>query len=300
MALIASHTPTRRPFKIQSYQYLFILGGVLSLTILAIFWVYPLIGAFWWSFHDTTYSISNPVYVGWANYLKCVNDPLFWQMMVRTALFTLGSVAAMTVGGTLLGIILGPSFSGVGLLRTLLYIPVIISFVVTGLLWRAMLAETGLFNQLIGYLGLPAIGWLTTPQWAMLGVLLAVVWKGMGYYATFIVAQYQSLNDSLVEAAYLDGARPWQVTWFVVLPQLRQGITLIVLIATVGALKTFAEIYLMTGGGPARATETLAVSLFTEGFGYMALGKASTLGIMLMAIVLLCAGVQQYLTRHEN
>ncbi|MFM7469608.1 MAG: carbohydrate ABC transporter permease [Vampirovibrionales bacterium] len=282
------------------YQPLFTVGVWLSLAILLVFWVYPLLGAFWWSVHDTTHTLTSPRFVGLTHYWRCVHDPLFWQMMGRTALFSFSTVCAMTLGGTFLGLILGPQFQGVGLLRTLLYIPVIISFVVTGLLWKVLLAETGVFNQFLGLLGLPVIGWLTTPQWAMVGVLLAVIWKGLGYYATFIVAQYQSMNESLVEAAYLEGAKPWQVTWFVVLPQLKQGISLITLIATVGALKTFAEIYLMTGGGPARATETLAVSLFTEGFGYMALGKASTLGILLMVSVLLCAWIQSWVTRSRD
>jgi ABC-type sugar transport system permease subunit len=278
---------------------------LLPIGLLLAFWVWPLLGALLVSMADFTHDMHAPRFVGLANYARLLGDPNTWALLGRTLLFCATVAPAMTIGGILLGLLCGEARPGMGLARGMLYVPVVTSFVVTALLWKGLLIEDGLINHTLslfaGLIGLPAvkIPWLATPTTAMVGVTLAVVWKGLGYYAMFAVAQFQQRNKNLDEAALLDGASRWDLLWRITLPQLRPAVFLILLISTVGALKTFTEIYVMTNGGPVNATETLAVAMLQRGFGELDLGGACVLGFVLMGLVIVLSAAQQWL-QHQG
>ncbi len=169
--------------------------------------------------------------------------------------------------------------------RTVLYIPVITSMVVVGLTWKWLYAREGLLNQWLTTLSggfIPAMDWLTSPTVALVAVAVVVVWKGLAYYMMMYLSQLQGIPNDVYEAASLDGANRWQQHWYVTLPYLRPIGAFVLLISTIGTLKLFTEIYVLTNGGPLNATVTWVYFVYQKAFEYLDLGTACAAGLLLM------------------
>lgn len=250
------------------------------------FFFLPLIMAFRISLSDYSHDIYHPAFVGLGNYLKLASSAPFWSAMQNTFLFLVGVVPAMMTLPIILALLLNGKLKGISIFRSLIYIPVVISMVVVGIAWRWLYADDGLINWMLSLFHWPKVGWLVNPDIALYSVMIVIVWKGMAYYMMMYLAHLQSLSQELYEAAEIDGAGLWRKHWHITLPHLRPTIVMVAIISTIGSLKVFTEIYVMTRGGPVGATKTLVYYIYERAFENLDLGIASAAGIVLMLILL--------------
>ncbi len=257
----------------------------LPIGCLAVFFFGPLLAAGWMSLLDYSQSLEKPTFLGLGNYTRLLQTPAFLQAVWQTGLFWLAIVPAMVVLPLALALFLNRAVFGVGAIRTVLYLPVVTSLVVVGLAWKWLYAKDGLINAGLATVGLPSVDWLTDPNIAWLAISLVVIWKGAAYYMMMILAHLQSLNSELLQAAELDGASPWQRHWHVTIPHLAPMVAFVMVMSTIGTLKMFTEIYVLTGGGPLGSTQTWVYYLYEAAFGHLELGLACAAGILLMWVL---------------
>ncbi len=174
------------------------------------------------------------------------------------------------------------------------------SMVVVGIAWRWLYADDGLINWFLSLFHIGKVGWLVNPDIALYSVMIVVVWKGMAYYMMMYLAHLQSLSQDLYEAAEIDGANLWQKHLNVTLPHLRPTMVMVAIISTIGSLKVFTEIYVMTRGGPVGATKTLVYYIYERAFENLDLGVASAAGIVLMLILLVFSILEMKLSPKED
>jgi len=254
--------------------------------ILILFFFIPFIESFILSFQGFGNNIYNPQWVGLDNYIKLLYAPIFWKTMLNTFIFLLGVVPALVVLPLIIAIMVNQKLAGVKIFRILIYIPVIVSIVVAGIAWKWLYADTGIINYLIGLLGIDKIGWLTDPKYALYSVMAVTVWKGLGYYMVIYLAALTSVPKDLYEASDIDGASVFQKHITVTVPHLMPAITLVSVISSISAMKTFVEIYVMTQGGPLNASKTIVYYIYQRAFENLDLGYASAAGVVLLVIIM--------------
>jgi putative chitobiose transport system permease protein len=263
-----------------------------TLVILGVFLVYPLLASIWYSFHD--YNVVRPaVWVGLGNYQKLLGDEIFRIAFSNTIVYALGVIPACAVVALVMALLVNQPLRGITFFRVAFYIPVITSIVVVGIVWKWMYFEDGIINSLLRGLGLVArpIPFLSNPDIALYAIMAVTVWKAAGYYMVLYLAGLQSLPKELEEAAIIDGAGRWQRLWSVTLPLLRPTITLVVVIASIGAMKVFGEIYVMTAGGPANRTTTLVYYVYKQAFTFLNMGYASAIAVTLFLFLIVLSVV---------
>jgi putative chitobiose transport system permease protein len=264
------------------------------------FFFLPLLMAFRISLSDYSHDIYRPAFVGLGNYTALWHSSPFWEALKNTFVFLFGVVPAMMILPIFLALLLNGKIRGVEIFRSLIYLPVVVSMVVVGITWRWLYADDGLINWFLSWFHLPKVGWLVNPDIALYSVMVVVVWKGVAYYMMMYLAHLQSLSQELYEAAEIDGANIWQKHWNVTLPHLRPTMVMVAIISTIGSLKVFTEIYIMTRGGPVGATKTLVYYIYERAFENLDLGIASAAGIVLMLILLLFSLLEMKLSGKDE
>lgn len=282
MANSARNTPHLTP-----YRYL-----SMPLLVLLAFFFLPFVLAFGISMYDYGQDLYAPQFIGLQNYQSLLKSGEFWLAIKNTAIFTLGVVPALVVLPVFLAVLVNQPLKGISVIRSLIYLPVVISMVVVGIAWKWLLQYDGLINYLLSFIGVSKIKWLVNPDIALVAIMMVVVWKGLAYYMMMYLSQLQTLSPELYEAAEIDGANTWQKHLHVTLPHLKPVMALVAVISTIGALKTFTEIYVMTRGGPVGATKTLVYYIYQRAFENLDLGIASAAGIIMMFILLVVSAIQ--------
>ncbi len=287
MTAVAAGASTRARVRLAPYLYV-----LPALLLLGLWNYYPLVYLIHLSLHRLGASAPMPRWVGLTNYRELFANPLFWRVLGNTAIYT-GLVVPLSIGlGLALALALDQRLRGARLLRTLLYTPVVLPTVAgaTVALW-IFNTDYGLANYLLGLIGLPPIGWLTDSEYA-LGSLIAVgVWKTFGYFMLVYLAALQSLPQSVLEAARLDGARPWDRFWSVTWPLLRPTTWFAIVIALILSFQAFDFVNIMTQGGPSNATNLLVFYVYQNGFQYFRLGFAGAIAVVMFVLVYTLSGL---------
>jgi len=181
-----------------------------------------------------------------------------------------------------------------GFFRTAYYLPAVTSYVVATIVWRWLFDyNIGPFNQWLSYLRIPPVPWLVDTQWAIPSLVLMAIWKNSGYSVLIYLAALQNIPHECQEAARIDGANAVQVFRYVTWPLLRPTTFLLIVMLTIWSFQAFAQPYLMTLGGPARATETLVYFIYQQGFSFYTFGYSALAALVMMALVFLITGVLQ-------
>jgi putative chitobiose transport system permease protein len=264
--------------------YLFLLPAFL---VLGIFLIYPLFASIWYSFHE--YNVVHPAkWIGLANYQQLLTDNVFKNALRNTLTYSAGVIPALVVLSLFMALLVHQPGRGITFFRAAFYIPVITSIVVVGIVWKWMYFEDGIINSLLRALGVVSrpIPFLSNPDIALYAIMAVTVWKAAGYYMVLYLAGLQSLPKELHEAAMIDGANRWQRLWHVTIPLLRPTITLVAVIASIGAMKVFGEIYVMTSGGPADRTNTLVYYVYKQAFTFLNMGYASAVAVVLFLFLI--------------
>lgn len=266
--------------------YLFLLPAGI---VLLVFMFGPLAYAAWLSFTDFN-ALSPPRWVGGANYARLWTDPLFWKTLRNTFVYLLGVVPALVVLPLFLAVLVNRALPGIAFFRAAYYLPVVISMVVAGLMWKWIFAEAGLLNYigglLIPWLASSPIAWLSRPDTALAAVMAVTVWKGLGYYMVIYLAGLQTIPTDIYESAAIDGATPWQATLRLTIPMLWPSIAFVAIVSSIAALKVFTEIYVMTRGGPLDSSSTVVYYLYQQSFEHLNMGYANAIGMVLFLIIL--------------
>lgn len=281
---------TRRWSSIKS-----VIEGYLYLTptllILAIFVFLPVITSFTLSLHRTAPFGNRQIFVGLDNYVRLLTNPEYWGIVWTTVLFSVGVVPLSLVLSVLLALALAYPLRNLrSLHRLLIFVPVVISTAVAGVLFK------WLYHPVVGYLnfwlslvGIEGPNWLASKQWALVAVIIATIWKELGFNVIIALAGVQSIDQTYYDAARVDGASGWQRFWHITLPLLSPTLFFLLIINVIHSFESFAQIHVLTEGGPGRATTTLVYAIFYDAFvgtpqrGY-ASAQAYLLALMVVAI----------------
>jgi multiple sugar transport system permease protein len=273
-------------FRERRAAWFFAAPAVLALFLLIVF---PIGVTIWLSTQDWFLtSIVPPKFVGLANYVSILTgDERFRNALGLTFYFSAFAVCVETVLGVVVAVVFNREFLGKGLVRTLFLFPMVATPVAIALVWTMMYNPSlGVLNYFLRVLGLPPALWTADPTSVIPSLVLVDAWQWTPFITLIVLSGLSALPVEPFEAAVIDGASGWQSFWYVTLPLLRPTIMIAVLFRTVDALKTFDFIYVMTGGGPGNASETLNLYIFKTGFTYFHVGYASSLLVIFFAIVL--------------
>jgi multiple sugar transport system permease protein len=185
-----------------------------------------------------------------------------------------------------------------GLFRSIFFMPVVTTLVAVAIVWRYLYhPQYGILNWALGAAGIRPVDWLGDPHWALPAIILMAVWKNFGYNMLIFVAGLQGIPEELYEAAHLDGAGPWARFRHITLPGLAPTFLFVGVLTMLGNFQLFSEPYVMTQGGPLRATTTIVLLMYEEGFRWWRMGMAAALAFVLFVIMLLGTMVQMRLQR---
>jgi sn-glycerol 3-phosphate transport system permease protein len=262
-----------------------------TLIILGIFVFLPIITSFTLSLHRTAPFGSQMIFVGLENYTRLLQDPNYWNSVRVTLLFTLGTVPTGIVLAVLLAVALAyPVRHLSGFHRLLIFVPVVISSAVAGVLFRWLYHPVvGYINYWLSLIGIEGPNWLASKQWALVAVIMVSVWRQLGFNVIIALAGVQNIDSTYYDAAKVDGANALQRFFNVTLPLLSPTLFFLLIINVIGSFQTFGEIDILTQGGPGQATRTLVYSIFYDAFlgtpqrGY-ASAQAYLLALMIMAM----------------
>lgn len=263
-----------------------------SAVPLALFTLAPMIGSLWVSLHD--WNLISPMeWVGPANYTELLTDPTTRRVFGHTLGYIAGYLPLVYVGGLALALALNRAFRGRNLLRGAYFLPVVTSWVVVALVWQWLLnPRNGLVNSVLGALGLPEPGWWTDPTWAMPSIILASAWKDLGFVMVILLAGLQAIPGELYEAVRVDGAGAWQRFRHITLPLLSPSTFFVIVISLVNGFQVFDQVHVMTGGGPAGASQVVVGQIYDLTFRYGQAGRASALSWLLFVVILLVTALQ--------
>lgn len=245
--------------------------------------------------HWTGFSLDNISWLGFNNYAGLIYDPIFRKALFNTLLFTLVTTLLLNLAGFGLAVLINTRVPGTRLLKAVLFLPVLLSPVVVGLMWSNLLRGVGGgLNNLLSAIGVinQPIFWLGDPHFALPAIILATIWQFAGYDTILYYAGLQNVPVTLLEAAKLDGASYLNQIRHIVIPALYPIISVVMLLNIIGGLRIFDIVYVMTRGGPNRATEVLATYMYEQGFQLNAMGVASAIAVIIILLAIIVAVVR--------
>ena len=263
--------------------YLFLIPAV---AVLIVFFFIPFFQTFGLSFFDYSKSIYNPTFCNIDNYIKLFREPIFYKVMFNTFLYLLIAVPFLVTFPLFLAILINQKIRGITLYKIILYLPVIVSIVVAAIAFKWLYATNGILNYILSIFHITPIGWLVDTNWALFSVAVVTIWKGIGYYMMIYLAELMSVPQDLYEACDIDGANFFTKHLTVTVPHIMPTIALVSTISTISAMKVFAEIYVMTKGGPLNSTKTIVYYIYERAFENLDLGYASALAVVLLLVVM--------------
>ncbi|MGB3759175.1 MAG: sugar ABC transporter permease [Rivularia sp. (in: cyanobacteria)] len=257
-----------------------------ALILLGVFVIGPIGYLFYLSFTNGSFTKEGTTWVGLKNYLRLILNPDFSQVMWNTAYFTIATVIPSIVIPLGLAVLLNSNIILRGFLRTSYFLPSIISLVAAGLGFRWLFQNEGPVNALLNSVGIESISWLSSTVWAMPVIILLSIWKQLGFNMVVFLAGLQAIPVSRYEAAELDGANSWEQFWFVTLPGLRPTLIFSTITTVIFTLRSFEQVYVISGGGPLNSTNLLVYYIYQEAFGQFDFGYAAAAATILLAITM--------------
>jgi ABC-type sugar transport system permease subunit len=284
VASVISHAPlvTRRA---QRRLGIALVVPVAVITVL--FFLLPLANALVYSVVDFDGVSANPPFVGLANFREMFADDEVWHALGNNAIWIVIGTVAPIVVGLLIALLLWGVRRGSVLYRLCFFLPYVLPQVAVGIVWGWIYDPVqGLLNRLLGALGLDALerGWLGDPTWALYAVLLTAIWSYTGFAVVIFISALRNVDVELVDASRIDGANAAARLWFIILPQIMPVFLMVLTLTLVGGFSVFDIIFVMTGGGPADATNVIGVYAYTQAFQLSRIGYGTTLALMITVL----------------
>lgn len=270
--------------------YLFLAPTALMMLLV---FCYPLMTSLWTSFQYAVFTQPDRYrFVGLRNYAVMLRDPLLWNALRISFIFFFATVASTMVVGTTVALLLDRQLGRFNWIKTLYLLPMVIAPVVVGIQWRFMLNDTfGVIPYFMRALHLPTRAWLTEPVGAMVWLIVVDLWYYTPIVVLLVSAGLATVPVEVREAAKLDGADAVQMVRYILLPILKPILVVALLIRTIGGMRAFDTIFVITEGGPGHATEVANLFAYKLGFWFFDMGKASAVAWMLLVLAVLISGL---------
>lgn len=268
-----------------------------SLLALLAFSIGPMLGTVWVSLQE--WNLIRPAeFIGIDNYRELWGDDDFRRALFNTVYYLVGYLPLVLVGGLGLAVLVNRKLKGIAVFRAIYFLPVVTSWVVVALLWKWILNPSdGLVNWGLGLVGIDGPGWWTSRTWAMPSVILASAWKDLGFVMIILLAGLQGIDETLYEAARIDGAGGWRRLRSITLPLLTPSLFFVVVISLINGFQVFDQVWVMTGGGPAGSSTVVVEQIVKNTFSYGRAGYASAQSVVLFVIILLVTAAQMRLQK---
>lgn len=264
--------------------------------------VVPLVMLLWTSLQEwNRASPDGPTMVWFGNYTDLLTNARFWKAASLTAYQVGGTVSVQLILGLAIALLFCRRLPGINVARSAYLVPMMCTPVVVGLMWKMMLqTDHGPINTALRAIGLPGPDWLGDQRLAMPSIILADVWLSTPFVVIILVAGLQSVPAEIIEAARVDGASSWQILRRITIPVIKPMIVLAVLFRTMDAIKRFDTIYIMTGGGPGNATETLDLHAFAYAFTYLDVGTGAAVATLMLGLIIIVSALLLRLMPNDN
>ena len=262
-----------------------------------LFNILPILFGIYVAFTDWSI-IGTPEWVGWQNFNEAWQDRWLYEAFTNTLLYALIIVPGVTILGLSFALFVNQGWPLSGVARTLFFAPNVMAATVIALVWVWILdTEFGVLNHYLGVIGIPAVPWLTSTEWSLIGVSIASIWWDLGIGFVLFLAALQDVPADLIDAAKVDGANAWQRFRHVVLPHLRPVFSMVVTLQLISTMRIFSQVYLMTNGGPAGSSSSVIFHIFTAAIRQNLMGYASALSVLLFITILVMTLLQRWSIR---
>jgi multiple sugar transport system permease protein len=274
-----------------------------NLLAVAVFMLFPLGFSLYMAFQK--WNLFTPAkFVGWANFHRLfAGDPLFGIALRNTVVFTVGTVVPTLAISLIVAATLNRKIKGIGIFRTVLFLPLAVSAVVMAVVWRFVFdTNNGLLNIMLGWIGIGPVPWLVDPTWAMVSLCLVRIWQSVPFATVILLAAMQGVPEDLYEAAKIDGAGEMRRFFSITLPLIRSASSFVVVVSIINSFQAFDLVYVLTGGhgGPESATYVFGIMLFQNAFAFTDVGYASALAWVMFAILLVITILQLRFSRRNS
>lgn len=271
-------------------NYLFILP---FLILFLVFVLGPIVYSLSMSFTQWEILARDRPFVGLDNYRELLNDDLWWLSLRNTLYMGFLTAFVNTVFAFMVALSIDKPIRGRDLFRVIFYSPVVLSVAVMGIVLGWILnTQFGVLNYVLAWIGLPTVPWLADPNWVIPSISLATVWWTFGFPMLIYLAGLQGIPEALYEAARIDGAGPWKSLWYITVPLMRPTILFVAVTQLISHLQIFGQPYIMTGGGPGRASFTIIMYLYQTAWRFYRMGYGATLALALAVIILIFTVLQ--------
>ncbi|MBD2862951.1 MULTISPECIES: carbohydrate ABC transporter permease [Paenibacillus] len=279
------------------------LGLLPALSIYLLFVIVPIFWSAFYGFFDWK-GIGAMKYIGFANYAEVVQDPIFWRAFKNNLIIVAASIFGQVPIALVLALVLWKSSFFHRFIRSAVFMPMVLASVVIGIIWGYIYnPQIGILNYILENVGLSSWirDWLGDPKINMYSVSVPIIWANIGPYLILFIAAIQNISSEVEDAAKIDGAVGFRRLYLIVVPMIWNTIKVAIVLCISGSMKAFDLIYVMTGGGPAQATELLATYMYNNTFNIFRYGYGSAVSTMIMIIsMILVAGSQLLMKRKGN
>lgn len=260
------------------------------LFLLIVYNIYPIIYSFYISLTEWNGGVTTPKFIGISNYIKIFDNSsqvgrYFLISLKNTFVWTIIFSTVPVLLGLLIALMLNSEHKITSVYKVFYYMPMVLSFVVLGLIWKWIFVEDGLINSILGFLGIAPINWMGSPDLALYSVIIAASWRHIAYCMIIYLAGLKSVPLDLIEASKIDGATRFQQNLHVVIPLLRPSTTVIITTTLVSSFTVFDIVFAMTRGGPNGASDVIGSRMYQEAFWNMRFGESSAMAYVMFIIV---------------
>jgi multiple sugar transport system permease protein len=276
--------------------YAFILPTLIGFFI---FIVGPMLSSFAISLYDWNL-LTAPKFIGLANYQQLIKDARIGAVYLTTFKLALIIVPCNMALGLALAVLLDRKMPQLlrNFFKVSFFFPFVVSGVAVSIIWTFLFhRDLGPLNYYLGLLGIERISWLNSSTFSPLAIVIADVWKNVGFYVLVFLGGMQAISRDIYEAAEVDGATAWKQFWYITLPLLSPTILFLAVVSVIGALQIFEQPQILTNGGPGDATRTIVMYIYEQGFRFFDMGYASTIALSLFVIILILTAIQFRLSR---
>jgi ABC-type sugar transport system permease subunit len=269
------------------------------MLLFLVFAIIPTLFACYLSFTRFKFT-SAPAWVGLENFQALLRDQVFRIALKNTAIYSAGVVPTGMTLALMAALLMNQKIRGIVVFRTAYYLPVVTSTVASGVIWKWMFVpDVGVFNRMLALVGLPPQKWLLDPTLALPSVMFMSVWHSLGYSMVIYLAALQGIPEHLYEAAELDGAGTWHRFWGITLPMLKATTFFIFVTSVIDSFQVFGSVYVMTGGGPGHATETIVNQIYLNAFRFLKMGYGAAEALVLFVIIFALSMINWFFLRSD-
>lgn len=294
MATLASRSRSKRPVNLTGYLFV-----APYMAYFLVFVAFPVGFALYLTVHQWNIVSPEKPFVGARNFVRLVNDELFWLSLKNTLRFIVMYIPLQIGSALLLAVVLNERLPLRAFFRTAFFLPFVTSGAIISVIWSRLYADDGMLNQLLGRVRWGPVGWISSPELAMFSIAIMAAWKNLGYYMMIFLAALQAIPTTLYEDALLAGATPFQRFRYITLPLLNPAVVLVMVLCTIAAFGLFVEPFVMTGGGPLDSTLSVVLLLYREAFQYLRMGYAATIGVVLALFIFVVTYFQRRVVEQE-